>query len=387
MSTPDIGALVAPLMAQLPGDSWPLFLAQLERGAADRYRQWAAEVPEHGEVLQACGTREDEVADRIEVAWPPASDDVVARMAALLPGAKEIYLGLFDGLTLHQQWRLQADAEMQGSAAWRGISRGVTDPALQAALQRCAELEEESSHALRVLVATPSPTTQLFLEDAYLREFTGTVVAVSGNDVALDRTAFYATSGGQQHDTGTLGAATVVAVARRDGVVWHTLDGAVPAIGDSVAAAIDWPRRHANMRTHTAMHILCGVIWNVYGVHVTGGNMEPLGGRMDFDFDPLPPGFRETVEAAVNAEIGNDRPITVSSVTQAEAMADESLVRTKTSLLPDIATIRVVDIEGLDRQADGGTHVRSTAEVGHVQIVKVENKGKANKRVRIAVLD
>ncbi len=385
MSTPDIGALVAPLIAQIPSASWPLFLAQLERSAADRYRHWAAECPEHGEVLLACGAREDEVADQIEAAWPPASDAVASQMTALLPEAKGIYLGLFDGLTLDQQWQLQADAELQGSAAWRGISRGVTDGAMLAALQRCSELEEESSQALRRLITTPPPTTQMFLDDSYLRDFDATVVAVSGNDVALDRTAFYATSGGQQHDTGMLGTARVVGVSRRDGVVWHTVDGTVPAVGDSVFGAIDWERRHANMRTHTAMHILCGVIWNIYGVHVTGGNMEPLGGRMDFDFDPLPPGFRETVEAAVNAEIANDRPITISSVTQAEAMADESLVRTKTSLLPDIATIRVVDIEGLDRQADGGTHVRSTAEVGHVQIVKVENKGKANKRVRIAV--
>jgi misacylated tRNA(Ala) deacylase len=231
------------------------------------------------------------------------------------------------------------------------------------------------------------PTEQLFLDDAYMTEFEATVTAVEGDQVALDRTAFYATSGGQQNDTGTLAGLTVVNVSRRDGVVWHTIEGDPPAIGTPVTGRVDWDRRHANMRTHTAMHILCGVIWNLYGVAVTGGNMEPLSGRMDFDFDPLPPGFKETVEAAINEEIAKDRPISVSYVSREEAAADDSLIRTKVSLVPDIDRIRVIDIAGLDRQADGGTHVHSTREVGSVQIVKVENKGKANKRVRLTVGD
>src|SRR5262245_15029931 len=208
-----------------------------------------------------------------------------------------------------------------------------------------------------------SETEQLFLDDAYLTEFEATVTAVEGDQIALDRTAFYATSGGQQHDTGSLGGLPVTSVSRRDGVVWHTVEGDPPTVGTSVAGTIDWDRRHANMRTHTAMHILCGVIWNLYGVAVTGGNMEPLSGRMDFDFDPLPAGFKDTIEAAINTEIDVDRPITVSYVSRDEAATDDSLIRTKVSLVPDIERIRVVDIEGLDRQADGGTHVRSTAEV------------------------
>ena len=141
------------------------------------------------------------------------------------------------------------------------------------------------------------------------------------------------------------------------------------------------------MRTHTAMHILCGVIWNEYGVQVTGGNMEPMSGRMDFNFDPLPAGFKESVEAAINAEIERDRAISVSFLSRGDAVLDHDLVRTATSLVPDVDEIRIVDIDGLDRQADGGTHVRSTAEVGRVLIIKVENKGKANKRVRLQVLD
>jgi misacylated tRNA(Ala) deacylase len=236
-------------------------------------------------------------------------------------------------------------------------------------------------------MSDPTATEQLFLDDAYLTEFTATVIAVEGDQVALDRTAFYATSGGQQHDTGTLDHVAVTNVSRRDGVVWHTVAGEAPAVGTTVTGKLDWDRRHANMRTHTAMHILCGVIWNLYAVAVTGGNMEPLSGRMDFDFDPLPSGFKESIEAAINEEIRNDRPISVSYVTREDAAADESLIRTKVSLVPDIERIRVIEIAGLDRQADGGTHVRSTAEVGSVQIVKVENKGKANKRVRLTVGD
>lgn len=235
-------------------------------------------------------------------------------------------------------------------------------------------------------------TTKLFLTDAYLTsadaEVTGIVDDEGGRRISLDRTIFYATSGGQQHDTGRIGDLDVVDVSEADGTIWHTVgEGALPAVGDRVATSIDWERRHANMRTHTAMHILCGVIWNEYAVQVTGGNMEPLSGRMDFNFDPLPPGFKESVEAAINAEIARDRSISVSFLSRDHAVLDQDLVRTATSLVPDIDEIRIVDIDGLDRQADGGTHVRSTGEVGRVQIVKVENKGKANKRVRLVVLD
>jgi len=235
-------------------------------------------------------------------------------------------------------------------------------------------------------------TTKLFLTDAYRTDADACVTGVTddenGRRVSLDETIFYATSGGQQHDTGRIGDLAVTDVAERDGIIWHTVsEGSLPALGDRVTMSIDWPRRHANMRTHTAMHILCGVIWNEYGVQVTGGNMEPLSGRMDFNFDPLPPGFKESVEAAINAEIERDRAISVSFLSRGDAVLDHDLVRTATSRVPDVDEIRIVDIDGLDRQADGGTHVRSTAEVGRVQITKVENKGKANKRVRLQVLD
>lgn len=230
----------------------------------------------------------------------------------------------------------------------------------------------------------------LFLRDAYLRRFDALVTDVRDDAVALDRTAFYATSGGQPHDVGTLSAAgrslAVSDVSKEGDQVWHRVDGPPPAVGESVTGEIDWDRRHALMRTHTALHVLCGVIWNEYRVPVTGGNMEPLAARMDFDFDPLPEGFGARVEELVNAELAADRPIEVSFLPRSAALADADLIRTKINLVPEsVSEIRVVDIVGLDKQADGGTHVRSTAEVGRFRVVKTESKGKANKRLRIEV--
>jgi misacylated tRNA(Ala) deacylase len=142
------------------------------------------------------------------------------------------------------------------------------------------------------------------------------------------------------------------------------------------------------MRTHTALHVLCGVIWNAYGVPVTGGNMEPLSARMDFEFDPLPEGFGPHVEGLVNAELAADRPIEVFFLPRSEAVLDSDLIRTKVSLVPEsVPEVRVVNIVGLDKQADGGTHVHSTAEVGRIRVVKTESKGKAFKRIRIEVTD
>jgi misacylated tRNA(Ala) deacylase len=231
-------------------------------------------------------------------------------------------------------------------------------------------------------------TEMLYLRDAYQREFDATVAAVRGDQVALDRTAMYPTGGGQPHDTGTLADSRVVDVRKEGDLVWHRLDGPVPAEGEQVHVTIDWERRHALMRTHTALHVLCGVIWNEWGKAVTGGNMEPLEARMDFEFDPLPEGFGPRVEQLVNAELTAGRPIEVSFLARDQALEDEDLIRTKVNLIPEsVREIRVVDIVGLDKQADGGTHVRSTAEVGRLQVTKTESKGKGNKRIRIKVLD
>jgi misacylated tRNA(Ala) deacylase len=235
-------------------------------------------------------------------------------------------------------------------------------------------------------------TEQLYLRDAYLDSFDAMVTAVDGQArrIALDRTAFYPTGGGQPHDRGTLGALVVSGVRKEGEVVWHTVegDGALPAVGEPVHGTIDWERRHRLMRTHTALHVLCGVIWNEWRVPVTGGNMEPLGARMDFDFDPLPPGFGPRIEELVNAELTAARPIEITFLPRSTALADEDLIRTKVAMIPaSVAEIRVVDIVGLDKQADGGTHVRRTDEVGRVRVVKVESKGKGNKRVRLEILD
>jgi misacylated tRNA(Ala) deacylase len=212
------------------------------------------------------------------------------------------------------------------------------------------------------------------------------VVACRDNAVALDRTAFYATGGGQPHDTGVLGGLVVTDVRKEADHVWHTVEGAVPAVGTSVLGEIAWERRHQLMRTHTALHILCGVIWNEWRVPVTGGNMEPLSARMDFEFDPLPEGFVGRVESLVNDAIEHDYPIAVSFLPRSTAVQDADLIRTKVSLIPEtVDEIRVVDIVGLDKQADGGTHVRSTKEVGTFRVVKTESKGKGNKRLRIEI--
>ncbi len=232
-------------------------------------------------------------------------------------------------------------------------------------------------------------TELLYLRDAYLDRFEATVTAVRDGAVALDRTAFYPTGGGQPHDTGTLAGRAVTEVRKEGDDVWHSLAGdGSPAVGDTVDGVVDWDRRHRLMRTHTALHVLCGVIWNEWRVPVTGGNMEPLSARMDFEFDPLPEGFGQRVEELVNAELAADRPIEVSFLPRDTAVHDEDLIRTKVNMIPDSVTeIRVVDIVGLDKQADGGTHVRSTGEVGRIRVLKLENKGKGNKRVRLEIVD
>lgn len=232
-------------------------------------------------------------------------------------------------------------------------------------------------------------TELLYLSDAYQKEFDAKVIDVRENAVALDQTLFYPTGGGQPNDTGTIETFQVVDVRKEGSLVWHTFSSAhTLASGSTVHGKIDWERRHKLMRTHTAMHILCGVIWNEWHVPVTGGNMEPLSARMDFEFDPLPEGFAQSVEQLVNKAITDDYKIAVSFLPRDTAVTDEDLIRTKVSLIPEsVKEIRVVDIVGLDKQADGGTHVHSTSEVGVFKVLKLESKGKGNKRVRVEILD
>jgi misacylated tRNA(Ala) deacylase len=234
-------------------------------------------------------------------------------------------------------------------------------------------------------------TTLLYHTDAYLREFDALVTAVDGDDVTLDRTAFYATSGGQPHDGGAITAGgrswRVTGVRRAGAAILHTLQGAgTPAVGDTVHGAIDWARRYKLMRTHTALHLLCGVIWRDYQAHVTGGNMDTDEGRLDFELPNFSPELAAEIVERVNAEVAADRPIEVKILPRAEAFAIPDLIRTKVNLLPeDIGEVRTVNIVGLDLQADGGTHVARTGEVGQVALLKTRSKGASNKRIIIGL--
>ena len=239
-------------------------------------------------------------------------------------------------------------------------------------------------------------TEELYSTDAYLRSFEADVVGVDedGHRVALGRTAFYPGGGGQPYDVGELvwdgGRAAVAKVKRDGGLVWHWLEpgAGLPDPGAEVEGHLDWERRHALMRTHTALHVLCGVIWADFGVAVTGGNMEPGKGRLDFELDAMSTELGAQVERRINEEITRARDVLVDFVDRNEADTDPALIRTKANLIPaSIDPLRVIDIVGLDKQADGGTHVASTAEVGRVAVTKTESKGKANKRIRIAVHD
>ena len=232
-------------------------------------------------------------------------------------------------------------------------------------------------------------TEERFSTDAYARSCEATVVAASEEGVVLDRTVFYARGGGQPGDTGSLrwqgGSSRVTDTAKQAGEVLHVVEGSPPTVGTPITAEIDWDRRLMLMRTHTALHALSGIVFTGWGAKVTGGNMDSSGtARMDFELDGISQEFGREVEERLNARLAEDVPVHVSFLPRAEAFADPDLIRTKVSLIPDhVDPIRVIDIEGIDKQADGGTHVRSTSEVGRVRVVKTESKGKANKRMRI----
>ena len=241
--------------------------------------------------------------------------------------------------------------------------------------------------------------TELFAVDAYRTDFDAKVAEVDreGGRVRLDRTAFYPGGGGQPYDLGTIetpaGRLSVESVRREGGSIWHVVG--TEALQDhdltedvEVLGRIDWTRRHQLMRTHTALHILCGVIWADYGIPVTGGNMEPMKGRLDFPFPSMSADLGAKVENRINDEIAKALEIVVDFVPRSLADADPALIRTSANLIPAVIDpLRIIDIVGLDRQADGGTHVLSTAEVGAVRVVGTESKGKDNKRIRLEVRD
>ena len=230
----------------------------------------------------------------------------------------------------------------------------------------------------------------LYLEDGYLKEFEAKVVGNREQSVALDKTVFYPIGGGQPSDVGELHSTAkhwkVSDVRRRDGDVWHQVEGDPPALGENLTGALDWVRRYKIMRTHTAMHILCGVIWRDYQASVTGGNMEPLRGRMDFEFENMRKELVQEIEKSINVEVENARALQTRILDRKEAFEIPDLIRTKINLLPEgIRRVRVVEIVGLDLQADGGTHVANTKEVGPLRIVDYKSKGAINKRLVVAL--
>ena len=234
-------------------------------------------------------------------------------------------------------------------------------------------------------------TILLCHEDGYMKEFDAAVAAVTDKGVVLDRTAFYPGGGGQPPDTGHLMTdneeRAVKKLSRSGGQIVHEIEGGdFPREGSAVHGVLDWERRYNLMRTHTALHILCGVVWRDYGALVTGGNMEPLAARMDFELESMSVDFAREVERAINEEVAAERPVHAAVHPREEALTIPDLIRTKVNLIPESVTeIRTIDIEGLDLQADGGIHVSNTREVGSIRVVKHESKGRINKRLRIAL--
>jgi len=242
-------------------------------------------------------------------------------------------------------------------------------------------------------VVTVWRTHRLELDDQTLREWDATVLAAGPEGIVLDRSAFYPGGGGQPPDHGVLlwgGVQTRIEGVRKSDDLYliPAADDPVPAPGTAVRGAVEDERRTALMRTHSGLHVLCGVVFRDYGSLVTGGNMEPYTARMDFDLPEVPDGFKDAVEAACNAEVAAARRIDIRVLPRSDALAIPDIIRTATNLIPPGAEdVRIVDIVGLDQQADGGTHVASTGQIGRIEVAKIENKGKGFRRLRIRISD
>ena len=234
-------------------------------------------------------------------------------------------------------------------------------------------------------------TEELFLKDAYLERFEARVVGLDGREVVLDRTAFYPGGGGQPADKGKLGIgpvrASVVDARREGGGIVHVLDTAIPDTVGELNGELDWERRYAHMRYHTALHALSGVIWKAFDAKVTGGQLRPDRARMDFSF----PGEWTAdvvgeIERLTNEALEEERPVRVYELPREEALKNPDLIRTQVNLVPErVRTVRIVEIEGIDTQADGGTHVANTREVGSLEITGHKSKGRQNKRVEFVL--
>ncbi len=234
-------------------------------------------------------------------------------------------------------------------------------------------------------------TRELFLEDSYRREFRTDVKKIDGREVVLEETAFFPGGGGQPADKGTIGIgpvnAAVVDARREGGDIVHVLDRAIPDTVKELKGELDWERRYAHMRHHTALHVLSGVIWKAFDAKVTGGQMRADRARMDFSF----PGEWTAqvvgeIERLTNGALAENRPVKVYGLPREEALGNPDLIRTQINLVPErVETVRIVEIEGLDTQADGGTHVANTREVGEIEITAHKSKGRQNKRVEFVL--
>ena len=227
--------------------------------------------------------------------------------------------------------------------------------------------------------------------DSYLKEFDAEITEINDKGVVLDRTAFYPGGGGQPPDAGVIWfndiEYEIKSISRLNGKIIHNIEGEIPEVNSVVHGLIDWDRRYKLMRTHTALHILCGVVWRDYEALVTGCDMKPLLGRMDYALEQMSGDFAREIETRVNEEISNARPINIEMISRKSASEIPDLIRTKINLLPEaIQEVRTVDIVGLDLQADGGTHVENTKEVGGIIVTGHESKGRVNKRLRIKVV-
>jgi misacylated tRNA(Ala) deacylase len=234
-------------------------------------------------------------------------------------------------------------------------------------------------------------TRELFLEDSYRREFRAGVRKIDGREVVLEETAFFPGGGGQPADKGSLGIgpvnAAVVDARREGGGIVHVLDRAIPDTVKELEGELDWERRYAHMRYHTALHVLSGVIWKAFDAKVTGGQMRTDRARMDFSF----PGEWTAevvgeIERLTNEALAEGRPVRVYGLPREEALENPDLIRTQVNLVPErVETVRIVEIENLDTQADGGTHVANTREVGEIEITAHKSKGRQNKRVEFSL--
>lgn len=233
-------------------------------------------------------------------------------------------------------------------------------------------------------------TTALYLNDAYLQRFDSKVTSAQEGGVLLESTAFYPAGGGQPCDRGELRSAggarwAITAVEKSNGEILHRIAGDLPGEGTSVQGFLDWDLRYAHMRYHTCLHILSGVVFHRFGSVITGNQIYADRARMDLTLAEFSPTFAQDIIGEVNAVVARKLPVSVRFLPREEADRDPNLVRVSRDLMPDVREVRLIDIEGFDVQADGGTHVANTQEVGEVRLLKTENKGSKNKRLYVTV--